>query len=335
MTPENNLLTTIHRNRLTLLPKLGLWRAEIQAQADLAHANPSYTLGKLLGYISEICSLPASYSVEETKTANGYYCKIILPENCTFVNEVPSETPINAMIISTSMAVGAILGACFKDDQEPNVDTDKRIEQDKALEVIDENTIMTEATATKTKTTPAQSLPNTTTNVTAVSTSISRPAPMEVASSATLSKKRKLEEVETESEDKDISPGGSYFEKLIGEGPDGQPLIERTHAQINLTEFSYRGLFAYITSSMKWIIDHKHRQIENNQVESTLIVDPRDGHLPWVICESRPSERAAREGAMKRFFQLLTEEGIIKVSAILPPVEHMKDYASNPTYDDH
>jgi hypothetical protein len=321
MPPESDLLTKIRHNRSMLLPRLELWRAEIQAQAEAANANPSYTLGKLLGYIGEVLRLPSSYSVEETKSPNGYFCKIILPGNCMFVNEYPFETAINAMISSTSLAVGAILEACFKLDGEPDSKNVKGKQQDKTMDVVEENTLMTDATTAKP--TP----PTAIAQATPLPRNNGRPAPTEAPPLS--SKKRKLEEVAVDSEPI-ISEGGSYMEKLIGEGPDGQQLINRTHMHLNLTEFSCRGLFAAITTNMKWTVQQKQQKTEDHQYVSTLIVDPKDGHLPWMITEVRPSDKMARDASTKSFLQLLTDEGIFKVNSMLPPIEEMKDYASAP-----
>ncbi|KAI9290226.1 hypothetical protein BC943DRAFT_313538 [Umbelopsis sp. AD052] len=320
MPPESDLLKKIRNNRALLLPRLELWRAEIQAQAEAANANPSYTLGKLLGYIGEVLRFPSSYSVEETKSPNGYYCKIILPENCTFINEYPSETAINAMISSTSLAVGAILEACFKRDEVPIPKKVKKRQHDNIMGVVEENTFMTDATATNSTTTtntpPTPTAP-------AQAPSNGRPAPTEQTSLS--SKKRKIEEVTVDSEPF-VTDGGTYMEKLIGEGPDGQSLIDRTHMQLNLSEFTYRGLFAAITTTMKWGVAYKNRKTEDSQCELNMVVDPKDGHLPWMVSEVRPSEKVARDAAIKRFFQLLTDEGIFRVNPMLPPIETMKGY---------
>ncbi|KAI8582757.1 hypothetical protein K450DRAFT_226782 [Umbelopsis ramanniana AG] len=321
MSSESDLLKKIRHNRALLLPRLELWKTEIQAQTKAANANPSYTLGKLLGYIGEVLRLPSSYSVEETKSPNGYYCKITLPENCTFINEYPSETAINAMISSTSLAVGAILEACFKLDKKPDSKSVKRKHQDNIMGVMEENTLMTDII------TPTPNPPATLANATPLPASNGRPAPTE----ATLpsSKKRKFEEVTVDSESA-ITEGGTFMEKLIGEGPDGQPLIDRTHMQLNLSEFSYRSLFAAITMAMKWGVVYKHKKTEDQQCELNMVVDPRDGHLPWMVSAVRPSEKLAREAAIKRFFQLLTDEGIFRVSSLLPRIEDMKDYVTAP-----
>ncbi|CAO3690649.1 unnamed protein product [Umbelopsis ramanniana] len=264
------------------------------------------------------------YSVEETKTPNGYYCKIVLPAHCTFVNEHPSDTPFNAMISATSLAVGAILEACFKLDQEPDSEIVKERKQNSIIPVMEENTLMTEATA-KRSTPPPAIAPATPSSLPPTN---GRSAPAEVAPPS--SKKRKIEKIEEVGSDSEliISEGGTFMERLIGEGPDGQHLVDRTHATMNLTEFSSRGLFAAITSSMKWIAHSTNKKTDDNQVESTMMVDPKDGHLPWMVCEVRPSEKLAREATIRRFLQLLTDEGIIRVNPMLPRIEDMKDYAS-------
>jgi hypothetical protein len=319
MPPVTDLLTKIRHSRSALLPRLEQWRAEIQLHAEAANANPSYTLGKLLGYIGEVLRLPPMYSVEETKTPNGYYCKIVLPSNCTFVNEHPSDTPFNAMISATSLAVGAILEACFKPDQEADSKVVKEKEQSIVTHVMEENTVMTEATA-KRSTPPPAIAP-----ATPLHPTNGRSKPAEVAPPS--SRKRTIEEVEADPE-LIISEGGSYTERLIGEGPDGRHLVDRTHFTINMTEFTGRGLFAALTSIMKWQVSNTNRKIDNNQVELTLMVDPKDGHLPWIVSEVRSSEKLAREATIRRFFQLLTDEGIFKVNSMLPRIEDMKDYSS-------
>lgn len=318
MPPERELLAKIRQNRSALLPGLEAWRAEIQSHAEAANANPSYTLGKLLGYIGEVLRLPPMYSVEETKTPNGYYCKIILPAHCTFINEHPSETPFTAMISATSLAVGSILEACFKVDQEPETKIVKEKEKNGITDIIEENTSMTEATA-KTSTPPPAMAPATQKQPTN-----SRPAAPVVAPPS--SKKRKIREVEADDELL-VTKGGSFVEMLIGKGSDGQHLIHRTHLTVNLTEFTPKSFFAALTSYMKWQVNYKSKKLENGQVELIMTVDPKDGHLPWIVSEVGLSERLAKDATVRTFYQLLTDEGIFKVNPMLPRIEDMTDYA--------
>ncbi|CAO3671249.1 unnamed protein product [Umbelopsis vinacea] len=65
--PEQDLLEAIRQN------KKDLWKEEMLERPEQAGSNPSYTLGKLLGYVSNICKLPASYSVDEWRTDEGHF----------------------------------------------------------------------------------------------------------------------------------------------------------------------------------------------------------------------------------------------------------------------
>ncbi|KAJ2963716.1 hypothetical protein NQZ79_g1203 [Umbelopsis isabellina] len=112
---ERDLFDAINENRLAILPALNIWKEEVAANSVRAASEPGYTLGMLLGCISEICQdLPKTYSLIKWTHGQDHYCRIDLSGSQEFTNDVPERSSAAAFFQAEGKAVAAILGECFR-----------------------------------------------------------------------------------------------------------------------------------------------------------------------------------------------------------------------------
>lgn len=310
--PEQDLLEAIRQNKKDVFPRLELWKEEMLERPEQAGSNPSYTLGKLLGYVSNICKLPASYSVDEWRTDEGHFCRTTLPGSCTFVNEIPAPSYIEAMIASTAAAVEAILraGLIVPSKQEtaasPSTGNVKGTPAESILKDLD--------MAATTRSEPTRPQSSTTIHRPSATTAYPARPPLSNSNANKLAMKT------SPSLHRELTNRKRQREESEERNDKAPHLSKRVSVRISLLDFSIRGLFAAITSQMDWKADFKFVIVES-EVQARLMVEPGNNRPPWMVCENGNSEKSAREAAMKRFFELLNHQGIIKPVDNLPPYE--------------
>lgn len=112
---ERDLFDAISENRLAILPVLNSWKEEVTANSVRAASEPGYTLGTLLGCISDICQdLPKTYTLIKRTDGQDHYNRINLSGSHEYYNDAPERSAAAAFFQAERKAVAAILGACFR-----------------------------------------------------------------------------------------------------------------------------------------------------------------------------------------------------------------------------
>lgn len=301
---EQNLLESLRLNRAAIIPRLERWKAEISVNPTQAGANPTYTLGKLLGYVGDICNLPGTYTIDEWKGNDGYYCRVNLPGNCSFVNQRPASDAIEAMTRATADAIVAILRTSFNtsgndDDSSVNPTTVGKPAAQNGINIADPSSIkLSTDTSTSTSGNDITGLLSDFSHIDKVADNRNTGDGVGLPAGSKLQARQQLilsGDSGVVSTDEAIAPGKREKRYVV-----------------DLREYSLRGFFAALVMQMGWKADF---QVSRDQdvVQARLMVEDLAGHhVPWLVSETGASDKTAREAAIRRFLEVLNREGIIR-----------------------